>query len=758
MDASADHPPERADGAPHEIDTMLRALGAGVDKALADGALRCGPYVLLDQVGEGGFGEVFAAVRVDSFSRRVAVKVLKRGLESQEVLRRFEMEQRALARIDHSCVAAILDAGMTDDGRPWFAMPLLDGDPVTVACDAATSSLAERLRLMTMICDGVQAAHVQGIVHRDLKPANVLVVRGPDGAALPKVIDFGIAKALDMDGLHEDTRTRAALRLGTPAYMAPEQRASEDAGADVRSDVYALGVIMAELVAGTRPSPALTAPLPLQPSREFRSLEASDPVLALSVAQHRGLRSSRELSARLAGDIDAIVAKATMPEPGERYQSAEAMAADLRRMASSLPLLARLPSKPYLIRRFIRRHRRSVVAVLSVVAGLVALSAVAAANAVRAERSSTLASQQALRAEQVTGLLKGVFERIDPEVAQGRDRTLLIELLSGTLQELRAHASSRDPQATAEVARIVAAALIKLEQPRLAIEGLDAALLRISSTIEIEPDPGRRRELRIERAALRIERGHAIFEASWADAGVTRQKLEEPLASAEWRAALEELTEVSALDGRIALIARLRIWRLRESWPAGTPQGQFDAELDADVDGGLLSPVEVWSYRLRQAESQGWIPVLRDYPRVLEQCEAVLGARHPLVVRARNRGLAFEVCAAIDARTASWGDSLALWPDDADLAAQWQRAASLSDRVVADCESVFGPSHTQTLSARLWQLAAHGQVNGTTTVERAYAELRRDAAVAKGDDSALVRQVDAIWRGLNSGYVGNKWW
>jgi len=757
MDASADHPPESADDAPHEIDAVLRALGAGVDKALADGALRCGPYVLLDHVGEGGFGEVFAAVRVDSFSRRVAVKVLKRGLESQEVLRRFEMEQRALARIDHSCVAAILDAGMTDDGRPWFAMPLLDGDPVTVACDAAMSSLAERLRLMTMICDGVQAAHVQGIVHRDLKPANVLVVRGPDGAVLPKVIDFGIAKALDAEGLHEQARTGASMRLGTPAYMAPEQRASEDAGADVRSDVYALGVIMAELVAGTRPSPTSSAPLPLRPSRDYRALVVTDPDLALTVAQQRGLRSQRELGVRLSGDIDAIVAKATMPEPGHRYQSAEAMAADLRRMASSLPVLARPPSKSYLVRRFIRRNRRSVMVALAVVVGLVTLSGVAAANAVRAERSSALASQQALRAEQVTGLLKGVFERIDPEVAQGRDRSLLIELLSGTLQELR-DGASRDPQATAEVARIVAAALIKLEQPRLAMEGIDAALLRIGTTIAGERDPDRQRELRIERAALRIERGNAIFDASWADAGVTRRRLEEPLASAEWRAALDELADVNALDGRTALVARLRIWRLRESWPIGTPQDRFDAELDADIDGGMLSPVDVWAYRLRQAESQGWIPVLRDYPRVLEQCEAALGARHPLVVRARNRGLAFEVCAAIDARTASWGDSLELWPEDADLAKQWQRAVSLSDRVVADCESVFGPSHTQTLSARLWQLAAQGQVNGTRAVERAYTELRRDAAAAKGDDSALVRQVDAIWRGLNSGYVGHKWW
>jgi serine/threonine protein kinase len=758
MDASADHPPERADGAPHEIDTMLRALGAGVDKALADGALRCGPYVLLDQVGEGGFGEVFAAVRVDSFSRRVAVKVLKRGLESQEVLRRFEMEQRALARIDHSCVAAILDAGMTDDGRPWFAMPLLDGDPVTVACDAATSSLAERLRLMTMICDGVQAAHVQGIVHRDLKPANVLVVRGPDGAALPKVIDFGIAKALDMDGLHEDTRTRAALRLGTPAYMAPEQRASEDAGADVRSDVYALGVIMAELVAGTRPSPALTAPLPLQPSREFRSLEASDPVLALSVAQHRGLRSSRELSARLAGDIDAIVAKATMPEPGERYQSAEAMAADLRRMASSLPLLARLPSKPYLIRRFIRRHRRSVVAVLSVVAGLVALSAVAAANAVRAERSSTLASQQALRAEQVTGLLKGVFERIDPDLAQGKDRTLLVELLEQSLDRIGSDDAAVDAKAAGEVVRIVSDALTKLDRLPTALAAVDSALERVNRAIGAESQADQVRLLRVERAALRVERGTVIFHMAWTEAGLARQRLEEPLASEEWRAALEELKELGELEGPIARLARLRLWRIREVWPAGTDIEAFDAQIERDMNGESVSDVDQWMYRLRKAESQGWIPVLRDYPRVLADCERALGPLHPLVVRSRNRLLSFQVVAAIDARRATWGDSVLLWQTDEELLAQWSQTAELAERAVADSTSLFGPLHRQTMAARAWQLAADGHLNGPERAQASYKTLRADAVACFGETSGLVQEIDRIWTGIGKGYGSGRWW
>ncbi|MBU3728191.1 MAG: serine/threonine protein kinase [Phycisphaerales bacterium] len=760
--ACADDPLDPAgDHVPADLDPLLRELGADVDDALAEGAMRCGPYILLDEVGEGGFGEVFAAVRDDATERRVAVKILKRGLDTRDVLRRFELEQRALARIDHPCVAAILDSGMTDDGRPWFAMPLLDGEPVTVACDEACSPLAERLRLLTLMCDAVQAAHVQGIAHRDLKPGNVLVVRGSDGIALPKVIDFGIAKALDPEGAADATRTAPGGRIGTPAYMAPEQLVSECAGADARSDVYALGVIMAELVAGVRPSAPSDggAPaVPVHPSRLFASVAAGDPAVAAQVAAARGLRSAQELRRALRGDIDAIVTRATMPEPERRYQSAEAMAADLRRMAASMPVLARSPSRSYHLARFVRRHRIAVTAAAVAVLMLLATSAAAVVGSVRAERNAARASQQAVRAEQVTGLLRGVFERIDPEVAQGRDRTLMIELLRGTLEELQADEGARDPQATAEVARIVASALIKLEQPRLAIEGIDAALRRVDAAMSREGEPMRRRQLRIERAALRVEKGTAIFEASWADAGVIRARLDEPLASVEWRAALEELADEGALDGRTALLARLRIWRLRETWPSGTPIEEFDAAIDAEVEAGKLTELERWTYLLRKAESQSWSDVLTDFPRVLEECQTALGSRHPLVVRARNRGLGFEVCAAIDARTPRDGVTFDGWRDDAALASQWQRAASLADGVVADCEDVFGPSHTQTLAARLWQLAARGAVDGSAAVGRRYRELRADAVNAKGEDSALVRQVDAIWRGMNEGYAQFRWW
>jgi serine/threonine protein kinase len=760
MAEPGDMPVRGDDPGIRDLDVLLRGLGADVDDALAAGAMRCGPYILLDEIGTGGFGEVFVGVRDDAAARRVAVKVLKRGVDTRDVLRRFEMEQRALARIDHPCVAAILDAGTTDDGRPWFAMPLLDGDPVTVACEEASSPLRERTRLMTMICDAMQAAHVQGIVHRDLKPANILLVRGADGTAVPKVIDFGIAKAIDPDIAGDLSQTVQGRRVGTPAYMAPEQLATEDAGADVRSDVYALGVIMAELVAGVRPAPAAggARQLPLQPSRLLASLASSEPAAAREIATRRGYRTPEELRRALRGDIDAIVAKATMPDPAHRYRSAEAMAEDLRRMSESLPVLARSPSRSYLARRFVQRHRRAVIAAACAAVALVAISSVAVANAIRAERSAALASKQALRAEQVTGLLAGVFDSIDPEVAQGRDRTLLVELLQGTLARIGDQGASIDPKSAAEVSRIVADALLKIDRTQMAMVAVDDAMARLNAAIAEETDPARRRELRIERSALRITRGMALFNAGWAESGITRQALNDPMAEAEWRAALDELADADALGTRTALLARLRLWRIRETWPDGMPHDQLDREIDEAMSDAPLGPIEHWNYQLRKAEIQNWIAVLHDYPRAIAECEAALGQEHPVVVRGRNRMLAFSVMAAIDSRTASWGDSIQLWVTDDELREHWRATEAHANRVVEQCSRVFGPMHVQTLSARVWQMAARGHVWGASEAHESYRSLREDLINALGTGSKVLKQADMMWAGVNEGYQAAKWW
>lgn len=518
---------------------------------------------------------------------------------------------------------------------------------------------------------------------------------------------------------------------------------------------------MAELVAGVRPgmrADGAARDRPLEASRLLASLAAAEPDAGRAIAESRGCGSADELCRRLRGDVDAIVAKATMPEPDRRYRSAEAMAEDLRRMAGSLPVLARHPSRSYQVRRFVQRHRRAVAAAAMAAVGLVAVSSLAVASAMRAERNAALASRQALRAEQVMGMLRGVFERIDPEVAQGRDRTLLVELLQSTLDRIRSQESSIDPKAASEVTRIVAEALIRLEQTQMAIVAIDSAIATVGRSLAAETDPARRRELRIERAALRVSRGTALFRAAWADSGAMRARLDDPLAEAEWRAALEELADVDALEADIALLARLRIWRIRRSWPDGMSIDDFDQALYADMEHAQVAEEERWTYRLRRAEIQPWIPVLHDYPRVLAECEAALGTMHPLVVRARNRLLAFCVIAAVDSRTDFWGDSVRLWIGDEELAEHWRETAELADRVVDECTRRFGPDHAQTLSARMWQLAANGHLHGALASGDRYRTLRADMIAAVGPESPLVRQVDLTWRGINEGYRAGKWW
>lgn len=763
MNTDPEGVPASGGGDADGLDRLLRDLGADVDRALSEGALRCGPYVLLEQIGEGGFGEVFAGVRDDGAARRVAVKILKRGLDTHDVLRRFEMEQRALARIDHPGVAAILDAGLTEDGRPWFAMPLLEGEPVTMACDELSLSVMARLKVMAGVCDAVHAAHVRGIVHRDLKPANILAAQGPDGMLATKVIDFGVAKAIEPDAGSDVTRTAVGRRLGTPAYMAPEQLATVDAAADVRSDVYALGVLMAELVAGVRrPHRTLQDEgemrTPLMPSRMFGSVCAEEPAAAASIAQRRGCQSAAELLRALEGDIDAIVAKATMGEPDLRYQSAEAMAEDLRRMEVSLPVLARAPSRPYLALRFVQRHRMGVLVAAALAVGLCAVSAIAMATSIRAERNARLASQQAQRAQEVTGLLRGMLVQVDPEVAQGRDRTLLIEMLQATIASIRARGAEIDAMAAAEVSRIVAEALVKLERNRLALVLLDEAGARVDAAMLQERDPVQRRALRIERAGLRVMRGQALFEAAWAESGVTRERLDEPAAHAQWMAALDELSSVDALDHPYALIARLRLWRIRETWPPGMPHKSFDDAIEDVMEHAEVDSLERWSFRLRRTENDNWIALLRNYPSVLAECEWELGAVHPLVVRARNRWLSFLVMAGVDSRTSTWGDSIELWHTDEELAAHWRNTAQLSHQVVEDCARTFGAMHTQTLAARLWQLAAYGYSEGSAAHLERYRTLRIDMIAEKGSESKFVQQLDITWRGVTQGYAAGKWW
>lgn len=336
-----------------------------------------GPYKLLERIGEGGMGVVYVAEQTEPVRRRVALKVIKPGMDSREVVARFEAERQALALMDHPNIAKVLDAGTTMAGRPYFVMELVRGFPVTEYCDQAKLPARRRLRLFAQVCRAVQHAHQKGVIHRDLKPSNVLVTLH-DGEPVPKVIDFGVAKALSQRLTDKSVYTRLMQLVGTPLYMSPEQAELSGLDIDTRSDVYSLGVLLYELLTGTTPFDAETFRTagfdemrrmireeePPRPSARVSTLDAA---ARSTVSAKRGL-VERQLGRLLRGDLDWIVMTALEKDRNRRYESAGAFAIDVERYLVDEPVHARPPSATYKLRKFVRRNK-AAMATAAVIGG-----------------------------------------------------------------------------------------------------------------------------------------------------------------------------------------------------------------------------------------------------------------------------------------------------------------------------------------------------------------------------------------------------
>src|SRR5262245_45910311 len=405
---------------------------------------RIGRYKLLQQIGEGGCGVVYMAEQEEPVRRRVALKIIKLGMDTKSVIARFEAERQALALTDPPTMPKVSDAGATDTGRPFFVMELVRGVKITEYCDQNNLSTEERLKLFTQVCQAIQHAHQKGIIHRDIKPSNILVTVN-DAVPVPKIIDFGIAKATNQQLLTDKTLFTAFEQfIGTPAYMSPEQAVMTSLDIDTRSDIYSLGVLLYELLTGKTPfdtSELLKAGLD-ELRRTIRQQEPARPSTLVSTmreeeltttAKRRGLDAPK-LIHQLRGDLDWIVMKCLEKDRGRRYDTANGLARDIERHLNNDPVMARPPSRVYRFQKLVRRNKLAFGAAGAVLAALILGLGLSTwlffrERAGRQEqehlRKEALAEKkkaqtEAAKSQQVARFLKDMLEGVGPSVALGR--------------------------------------------------------------------------------------------------------------------------------------------------------------------------------------------------------------------------------------------------------------------------------------------------------------------------------------------------
>jgi non-specific serine/threonine protein kinase/serine/threonine-protein kinase len=418
---------------------------------------RIGPYRITGELGQGGMGRVYAAEQTEPVRRQVALKVARDSILSAAASMRFQAERQALAVLDHPNIAKVFDAGSTESGQLWFAMELVHGMPITRWADEHALDLRKRIELFLPVCEAVQHAHQKGLIHRDLKPSNLLV-QDQDGHALVRVIDFGIAKALQSDELDNTAATRVGEAVGTPEYMSPEQATLGEIDIDTRSDVYSLGLVLHAL---------LTGRLPIEPNTlkgasfgELCRRVRDDPITAPSRLQQSETQPLERRALR--GDLDLVLLKALAKDREQRYPSALALAEDLRRVLACEPVTAAAPRLSYRMGKFVRRHRLPVALAGVASIGLVALTALAWWQADIAEAERDRAQVEAQRSTAVVGFLQDMLASADPARAQGQELTVgeLLDQARDALPE-----SELDLQARAAVEETLATTYNSLGRP-----------------------------------------------------------------------------------------------------------------------------------------------------------------------------------------------------------------------------------------------------------------------------------------------------
>ena len=458
----------------HELLGFDEALGSfsegpaleAVERAAAEASAEqhIGPYRLLGQLGSGGMGTVYLAEQSEPVERKVALKLIKAGMDSEQVLARFEGERQALALMDHANVARVYDAGAAGTGRSYFAMEYVPGHEITEHCDRAELGFRDRVRLFLQVCDGVQHAHQKGLIHRDLKPSNILVKSAQGEPATVKIIDFGVAKSMQRKLSAHAAHTQLGTFVGTPVYSSPEQILGRFGETDTRSDIYSLGVVLYELLVGTPPhtwddfdgrsqeeiARMLSEEPPTKPIHRFTTTTGKD---AETVAQRRSL-TVEQMQRRLRGDVSWILLKCLERRPEERYPSVSELRKDLERWLEGLPLEARPATGLYRLRTFVRRHRTGVAVTALVGAALLTTTAAAVTGFLRAERAAEEAELAAdFQVEQLQeldpaamglGLRTKLIDEIRHRLGEQEVEPSVLEADLKTLEGLLSHANFTD--------------------------------------------------------------------------------------------------------------------------------------------------------------------------------------------------------------------------------------------------------------------------------------------------------------------------
>jgi tetratricopeptide (TPR) repeat protein/tRNA A-37 threonylcarbamoyl transferase component Bud32 len=468
--------------------TIKVSLAGNLDEAVGQ---TLGRYKLLEKVGEGGCGVVYVAEQTEPVRRRVALKVIKLGMDTKTVVARFEAERQALAMMDHPNIAKVLDAGATEHGRPYFVMELVRGIRITEYCDQNKLGTKERLDLFIHVCQAIQHAHQKGIIHRDIKPSNILVALH-DGVPIPKVIDFGIAKATEGRLTDATVYTQLHQFIGTPAYMSPEQAEMSGLDIDTRSDIYSLGVLLYELLTGKTPFDAnelvaqgvdamrrtIREKDPVRPSTRLATLKAEE---LTTTAERRSVDSSKLLHL-LCGDLDWIVMKCLEKDRTRRYETANGLAVDIKRHLNCEPVSARPPSAVYRFQKLLGRNRVMAGAVALVLTAIVAGTVVSVAQTLQARRQlrRALAAESQAQAEKANAqaALHFIQDEVLSQASPGyqADRDLKVRTLLDRVADRLDRATGNQPVVEASIRQTLGSIYTELGDYVKAIGNYESAL------------------------------------------------------------------------------------------------------------------------------------------------------------------------------------------------------------------------------------------------------------------------------------------